>query len=104
MKPEAWMQGDVVVEFRCGVVVVASPERWGHGQVFRVYQAALYFDGHYEWRRDSRLFTRDDALNEAARRVAFEEACCDQAGNNYRLWMSARDVDEFVFKVRKQQR
>jgi hypothetical protein len=71
------MKGDVVVEFRCGVKVLASPERWGYGQVFRVYQVKFFIDGKYEWARDDRLFTREDAIEEASRRVQFAEACGD---------------------------
>lgn len=85
----AWLTGDVVVEFRCGVKVLRSGEWWGYGDVYRVYQKAFYTDATFEWRRDSRLFTRDDAITEASRRVKFEEQASDATLK--KLWTTATE-------------
>lgn len=85
----AWLKGDVVVAFRCGVMVMRSGEQWGYGDVYRVYTKRFMTDGTFEWRRDTRCFTREDAINEASRRVAFEEGYAD-AGLK-KLWVTAVD-------------
>lgn len=86
-RQQAWLTGDVVVRFRCGVMVMRSGEQWGFGDVFRVYQKAFYVDGTFEWRRDDRLFTHDDAVENATRRVEFEEGRKDPVLE--KLWATA---------------
>lgn len=85
----SWLKGDVIVAFRCGIMVMRSREQWGYGNVYRVYIKRFYYDGTFEWRRDIRCFTREDAIDEASRRVAFEEAAAD-AGLK-QLWIEATE-------------
>ena len=107
---EGWMQGRIVVEFRCGVRVMESRERMTYqdgtvGPVHYVYQKRFYYrrtdsrmprqpqDYQYEWSRDSRIFERDDAVREATRRVQFEEAMADHDPNYRVVWLCDEWID-----------
>jgi hypothetical protein len=92
-----WLVGEVIVEFRCGVRVMNSGGQWGHGDVYYVYQKDYHYDLYnkgkfiWYWRRDSRMFTREDAIQEATRRVLFEEARASENPEAYVVWAKARE-------------
>lgn len=93
---DLWMAGEIVVDFQCGVRVVRTgqrSERWG--DVHRVFEKAYYYvqgkpDAfEYEWRRDSRIFSREDAIEEASKRVAFAEARAKKTPLDRKVWATA---------------
>lgn len=88
---KGWLKGDVVVSFRCGIKVIRTDEQWGYGDVYYVYCKRYYHDGTFEWRRDTRMFTREQAIDEASRRVMSEEAWGARDPKYRKLWQTATE-------------
>ena len=88
-RPDYWMEGDLVVQFRAGVRVLRIPTctaccgrpgcpQSDSCQSFFVYQLRFYADGSREWRRANGAgIPRDQAIAEASRRAIDAEAFAD---------------------------
>lgn len=88
-RPDYWMEGDLVVQFRSGVRILristctaccglpGCPQNDGCRSFF-VYQLRFCADGSREWRRASSAgVPRDQAIAEASRRAIDAEAFAD---------------------------
>jgi len=94
-KPDYWIQGSQVVQFRSGVRVLRIPTctaRCGSPgcpqsedcRSFYVYQLRFYADGSREWRRTAFAsgVPRDQASAEASQRALTAEAFADHRPEN----------------------
>ena len=89
MRPDYWMEGDLVVQFRSGVRVLrisTCTARCGlpscpqndSCRSFFVYQLRFYADGTREWGRANGVgMPRDWAITEASRRALDAETFAD---------------------------
>ena len=88
-RPDYWMEGDLIVEFRSGVRVLRIPActarcglpgcpRSDACRSFFVYQLRFYADSTREWRMGNTAgMPRDRAITEASRRALDAEAFAD---------------------------
>ena len=89
-RPDYWMQGELVVQFRSGVRVLRIPSctarcglpdcpRNDSCRSFFVYQLRFYGDGKREWGRSSGGpgWPREQAIAEASRRALSAEVFAD---------------------------